>query len=53
MKKILITVVILSLLSTLSLKAQQVLETGGKKMPAEWIDKDTHHKVVRLSDGLP
>jgi oligogalacturonide lyase len=33
--------------------AQEVLETGGQKMPAEWIDKDTHHKVVRLSDGLP
>ena len=32
--------------------AQEVLETGGKKMPAEWIDKDTRHKVVRLSDGL-
>ncbi len=29
--------------TTLSLKAQEVLETGGKKMPAEWIDKDTHH----------
>lgn len=35
------------------LQAQEVLETGGKKMPAEWIDKDTHHKVVRLSAGLP
>lgn len=29
--------------------AQPLLETGGKKMPDEWIDKDTHHKVVRLS----
>src|SRR5437868_15482641 len=29
---------------------QQVLETGGQKMPSEWIDKDTHHKVVRLTD---
>jgi oligogalacturonide lyase len=33
--------------------AQQVLETGGKKMPDQWIDKDTHHKVVKLSAGLP
>ncbi len=33
--------------------AQPVMETGGQKMPAEWIDKDTHHKVVRLSAGLP
>jgi oligogalacturonide lyase len=29
--------------------AQQVLETGSQKpMPAEWIDKDTGHKVIRL-----
>ncbi|MEO6330318.1 MAG: oligogalacturonate lyase family protein [Ginsengibacter sp.] len=28
---------------------QKVLETGGKKMPDEWIDKDTKHKVVKLS----
>ena len=40
----------LSLFLTLSTvaSAQQVLETG-KNMPYEWIDKDTHHKVVRLS----
>lgn len=31
--------------------AQQVLETGGKAMPAEWIDKDTGHKVIRLVNG--
>jgi len=30
--------------------AQPVLETGSlKPMPNEWIDKDTHHKVIRLS----
>ncbi len=29
--------------------AQQELETGGKAMPDEWIDKDTKHKVVRLT----
>jgi oligogalacturonide lyase len=30
--------------------AQQLLETGGQKpMPDEWIDKDTHHKVIRLT----
>lgn len=40
----------LALLLTLSTvaAAQQVLETG-KDMPDEWIDKDTHHKVIRLS----
>ena len=30
--------------------AQQVLETGAKQpMPQEWIDKDTGHRVLRLS----
>ncbi|HKZ66066.1 MAG TPA: oligogalacturonate lyase family protein [Chitinophagaceae bacterium] len=32
-----------------SLVAQPVLETGGQKMPAEWIDKSTSHKVVKLT----
>lgn len=36
------------LLLSASSSAQQVLETG-KDMPDEWIDKDTHHKVVRLT----
>ena len=26
-----------------------VLQTGGHKMPLAWIDKDTHHKVIRLT----
>jgi oligogalacturonide lyase len=29
--------------------AQPVMETGGQKMPDEWIDKATGHKVVRLA----
>lgn len=30
--------------------AQPVLETGnGKLMPAEWIDKDTGHKIMRIT----
>ncbi|HEX7845828.1 MAG TPA: oligogalacturonate lyase family protein [Chitinophagaceae bacterium] len=37
------------LLSPVALFAQQTLETGGKKMPDEWIDKDTHHRVVKLT----
>lgn len=32
-----------------SLLAQPVMETGGQKMPNEWIDKDTHHKVIKLT----
>lgn len=31
------------------LKAQPLMQTGGKKMPVEWIDKDTHHKIIRLT----
>ena len=49
--KYFITFLLYALLFT-QIYAQEVLETGGKKMPAEWIDKDTRHKVVRLSDGL-
>lgn len=30
-------------------RAQQLLQTGGRKMPAVWIDKDTHHRVQRLT----
>jgi oligogalacturonide lyase len=41
---------LLASLAGTALHAQPVLETGGKKMPTEWIDKDTHHKVVRLSE---
>jgi oligogalacturonide lyase len=33
------------------LYAQPVLETGGGPMPGEWIDKDTHHKMIRLADS--
>ena len=40
---------IVCLSAVLHLNAQQLLETGGKPMPDEWIDKDTHHKVVRLT----
>lgn len=29
--------------------AQPILETGGKPMPNAWIDKDTHHKIIKLS----
>jgi oligogalacturonide lyase len=32
-----------------SLYAQPVLQTGGGPMPDEWIDKDTKHRVVKLT----
>lgn len=31
------------------INAQQPMETGGKKMPDEWVDKDTKHKVIKLT----
>ncbi len=41
--------ILLLQLSLTKLKAQEVLETGSQKpMPAEWIDKETGHKVIRL-----
>ncbi len=35
--------------SNLSFYAQTVLETGGQKMPDEWIDKSTGHRVIKLT----
>ena len=35
--------------SSYSVFSQPVLSTGGKKMPDEWIDSATHHKIIRLS----
>jgi len=29
--------------------AQPLMETGGKKMPDQWIDKDTKHKIIKLT----
>src|SRR6187549_2729047 len=29
--------------------AQPRMETGGKKMPNEWIDESTGHKIVKLT----
>jgi len=33
----------------MNLSAQPVLETGGKSMPDEWIDKDTRHRIIKLT----
>ena len=29
--------------------AQPVMETGGQKMPTEWIDQSTAHKIIKLT----
>jgi len=35
--------------SGLSIYAQPTMETGGQKMPNEWIDKSTGHRVIKLT----
>lgn len=41
---------IVSLLSRAAiLFAQPAMETGGKKMPDEWVDKDTKHHIIKLT----
>ncbi|HVG15334.1 MAG TPA: oligogalacturonate lyase family protein [Chitinophagaceae bacterium] len=37
------------LLLCVSAASQPILETGGKSMPNEWIDKDTRRKVIKLT----
>ncbi|MFL5739471.1 MAG: oligogalacturonate lyase family protein [Flavisolibacter sp.] len=49
MKKTSVYPLLFTILLAASSSAQQVLETGGGKMPDEWIDKDTHHKIIRLT----
>lgn len=39
----------LSLTCAYSCAAQPTMQTGGQKMPDEWIDKTTGHKVIRLT----
>jgi oligogalacturonide lyase len=43
------TAITVSLFCVTRATAQELMETGGKEMPNEWIDKDTHHKVVKLT----
>ena len=45
----LVTLIALYFAGLIRLDAQINMQTGGQKMPDEWIDKDTHHKVVRIS----
>jgi len=39
------------LICLLQVTAQPLMETGAQKMPSTWIDKDTHHKVMRLTNN--
>jgi len=36
-------------ISFITSPAQPVMETGGQKMPDEWIDKSTGHKLIKLT----
>ena len=50
MKKLSFSLICLVSIPVMSLLAQEKIETGSRKpMPNEWIDKDTGHKVVKLS----
>lgn len=50
MKNVILSFCFLScFFSVINLSAQPVLETGGQKMPDEWIDKSTGHKVIKLT----
>ncbi|MDP4271492.1 MAG: oligogalacturonate lyase family protein [Bacteroidota bacterium] len=49
-KNAFLRLLLLALISSpVNLAAQTVMQTGGHKMPNAWIDKDTHHKVIRLT----
>jgi oligogalacturonide lyase len=43
--------ILAGILLSIPLFSQPVLETGGKKMPNEWIDQETNHKLVRLTNN--
>lgn len=47
MKKIIM--IALGVIYSLAMQAQPILETGGQKMPDEWIDNVTHHKLIKLT----
>lgn len=44
-----ISFILLGIILSFSITAQQRMETGGQKMPDEWIDQDTGHKIMRLT----
>lgn len=40
---------VLFFMAAVECMSQPEMETGGKAMPDEWIDKDTKHKVIKLT----
>ena len=49
MNKYFIVFLLTICLNHINIIAQPVLETGALKMPDEWIDSATHHKIIRLT----
>jgi oligogalacturonide lyase len=47
--RFMITIAFFAMVVAIAAKAQPQRETGGQDMPDEWIDQDTHHKVIRLT----
>lgn len=43
------TFILATCLLSIVASAQQILKTGGRKMPVSWIDKDTQHRIIRLT----
>jgi oligogalacturonide lyase len=44
-----ILIIVYVFINQSSFFAQPVMETSGQKMPNEWIDKTTGHKIIRLT----
>jgi len=51
MKRLNTLMIFLAIVTLISLSAfsQEVMTTGGRRMPYVWIDKDTHHEIRRLT----
>ncbi len=49
MRKTLISMLLLLTAPTVNAQSVPMMETGGRLMPDEWIDKDTGYRVVKLT----
>ena len=43
------TILMLILATVASAQNTPIMETGGQQMPNEWIDKDTGHRIIKLT----
>jgi oligogalacturonide lyase len=49
-RKLILLVVLITVLAALSTVPNPSLAQGNKEIPREWVDPDTGHRVIRLSD---